>query len=53
MKNQKWSLMENGIVHTKNLKKSDAEKLLKQYQKTYPDIEFWIEPTMPNHLEGI
>jgi hypothetical protein len=39
-----WALIEEDIVHTKDLSKEDAEEMLKRYQDCFPDIDFYIVP---------
>lgn len=40
---KRFKLIENGTTHTDGLKLADAEEMLERYQRTYPDLEFWIE----------
>ena len=46
--NEKWSLWEEGMVHTSGLDKADAQEMLERYSRTYADILFFIAPTTSN-----
>ena len=39
----RFTLIENGAVHTTGLKLQDAEEMLARHQATFPDIEWWNE----------
>lgn len=40
---RRYKLIENGATHTDGLKLADAEEMLERYERTFPDLEFWIE----------
>lgn len=42
--NELWALIEEDVVHTKDLSKEDAEEMLKRYQDCFPDVDFYIVP---------
>ena len=43
MKNKnKWALLENGYIHTKNLLKADAEEMLERYSRIFDNLEYSI-----------
>jgi hypothetical protein len=49
---QLWSLWEEDMVHTSGLTEDDAKEMLERYVRMYPDIYFFIAPTMehePKH----
>ena len=50
MKNKKdtWSLWEENMVHTGDLDKATAQKMLERYSRIYPNILFFIAPTTSN-----
>lgn len=39
-----WALIEEDVVHTKDLSKEDAEEMLKRYRNCFPDLDFYIVP---------
>lgn len=39
-----WALIEEDVVHTKDLSKEDAEIMLKRYQYFFPGLDFHIVP---------
>jgi hypothetical protein len=42
---QRFDLMEDGYVHTSGLTLDWAEEMLERYARTFPNSEYWIEPT--------
>ena len=44
---KRFKIIENGATHTERLKLAEAEEMLERYQRTYPNVEFWIEKDWP------
>ena len=45
MKNLKYSVWEEGLVHTSNLTEKEADELLNRLKTCYPDLEFFKAET--------
>jgi len=42
---ERYNLIEDGAIHTSDLCLEWAEEMLERYTRTFPNSEYWIEPT--------